>query len=76
MRLAKVLPCLLDHCEPVVIDHFGLPDPEDPFSCAGHENMLWGSDWPWTGFEDRHSFTDTLHWQRAWLSPSASRKLA
>ncbi len=36
--------------------------------CHGPENLLWGSDWPWTRFEDQHSFQDTLDWRDIWLS--------
>jgi len=28
----------------------------------GPENLIWGSDWPWTRFEDRHTYADTLGW--------------
>lgn len=37
----------------------------------GPENLLWGSDWPWTRFEDQHSFQDTLEWREIWLSGAA-----
>ncbi len=114
-RLGVLLPKLLERCERVVVDHFGLPDPSDPVSCPGQaailnapvgslmvkvsgpyrvfdgydgtsaarrcwpifnrlldrhgpENLLWGSDWPWTRFEDQHSFQDTLEWREIWLS--------
>ena len=28
----------------------------------GSHNLIWGSDWPWTRFEGRHSYSDTLDW--------------
>ncbi|MEM8647743.1 MAG: amidohydrolase family protein [Pseudomonadota bacterium] len=34
----------------------------------GPDHLLWGSDWPWTRFEDMHSFQDTLDWRDIWLS--------
>lgn len=33
----------------------------------GPENLLWGSGWPWTRYEGRHDFDDTLGWQSMWL---------
>ncbi|MEM9059109.1 MAG: amidohydrolase family protein [Pseudomonadota bacterium] len=35
----------------------------------GAERCLWGSDWPWTQNEHRHSFADTLAWLDDWTSP-------
>ena len=28
----------------------------------GNRHLVWGSDWPWTRFENLHSYTDTLAW--------------
>jgi len=28
----------------------------------GSDHLVWGSDWPWTRFENQHSFSDTLGW--------------
>lgn len=122
-RLGALLPKLLERCQRVVVDHFGLPDPSDPAACPGQaailnapvgsvmvkvsapyrvfdgydgtsaarrcwpifnrlldrhgpENLLWGSDWPWTRFEDRHSFLDTLEWRDIWLSTSMEQAAA
>jgi len=36
---------------------------------------LWGSDWPWTGHEGRHSYGDTSDWLTAWTSPEDRREL-
>ncbi len=112
-RLAPILSVLLDRCRTVVVDHFGLPDPQNPLACPGHksilsapngrvlvktsgpyrvfpkllsehaaalctpifdsflnglgaENMLWGSDWPWTRFENHHSYPEALDWVERW----------
>ncbi len=42
----------------------------------GPEHLLWGSDWPWTRFEDMHSFQDTLDWRDIWLSGVEERAVA
>ncbi len=28
----------------------------------GPQNLIWGSDWPWTRFEGRHAYSDTIDW--------------
>jgi len=108
-NLAPALDQLLDHCDTVVIDHYGLPDQTFPFECPGlsailaapknrvfvklsapyrvfkdcssasaakmcepltealssqlgPEQLLWGSDWPWTQHEQKHTYSDTLSW--------------
>ncbi len=33
----------------------------------GPEYLMWGSDWPWTQFENCHSYADTLNWRSFWL---------
>lgn len=113
-RLPRLLPPLLDHCESLVVDHFGLPDIRNPLDCPGQkallaappgrvfvktsapyrvfrdldttdavmsckpvfrrllnelgpQQLLWGSDWPWTQFEDRYNFATTVEWERTWL---------
>jgi len=33
----------------------------------GPEQLLWGSDWPWTQFQDRHTYSSTLEWGEMWL---------
>lgn len=32
----------------------------------GPDRILWGSDWPWTQFEDRHTFDMTVGWGNMW----------
>ena len=39
-RLADILRVLLDRCERVVVDHFGLPDAGAPRSCPGFRALL------------------------------------
>lgn len=39
-RLPGVLSLLLDRCERIAVDHFGLPDPGSPFSCPGFQALL------------------------------------
>ena len=39
-RLPLLLPQLLARCERLVVDHFGLPDPEQPQHCAGLKLLL------------------------------------
>ena len=28
----------------------------------GPEQLLWGTDWPWTQFEGRHTYPDNVSW--------------
>ncbi len=112
-RIPTLLPTLLDLCQILVIDHFGLPWPDQPLDCPGHrallsapperllvkvsapyrvfpeltsrqaaeratpiftsfldrlgpDALLWGSDWPWTRFEGRHSYAEALSWRALW----------
>jgi predicted TIM-barrel fold metal-dependent hydrolase len=91
---------LMDVRAPIVLDHFGKPDPVEGLDCPtfemaatlsrkrpvyvkfsagyrlggmrptllarkwidvlGEDALLWGSDWPWTQFEGRHSYADCL----------------
>lgn len=37
----------------------------------GPEQMLWGSDWPWTQHEGGHTYKDTVQWQRDWLASTS-----
>lgn len=110
---ARHLPPLIDHFADlgitIVVDHFGLPDPEagvadhgfqhllqrtsasdaaiyvkmsapyrlkggDPCAYAdallthvGADRLLWGSDWPWTQNEDRHTYRQSVAWLTEWL---------
>ncbi|WP_417583733.1 amidohydrolase family protein [Nitrincola sp.] len=34
----------------------------------GSERLVWGSDWPWTRHEDKHSYADTLAWLKTWVT--------
>lgn len=36
------------------------------YDCFGPERMIWGSDWPWTQFEGRHAYRETLTWLHDW----------
>ncbi len=112
--LPQLLPDLLNCCDRIVVDHFGLPDPRQALSCPGLEmicgcisnkifvkasapyrvfpemgsneaahccsdiikrlveslgpdQLLWGSDWPWTQFENRHLYSETTQWERNWV---------
>ena len=40
---------------------------------VGSGRIVWGSDWPWTQFEARHSYADTLAWLNDWLPAAADR---
>jgi len=109
VNLAPALNQLLEHCDKVVVDHYGLPDEKYPLDCSGlsaicaapkhkvfvklsapyrvftncpsnqaatlcesvipvlanhidSSNLLWGSDWPWTQHERKHTYSDTLSW--------------
>lgn len=110
-RLPELLPILCQHGVTTVIDHFGLPQDDDPFACegfrsileagreertwvklsapyrspvsslqphlfalmthVGSQRMVWGSDWPWTRHEDKHTFKETHHWLTAWAPNDA-----
>lgn len=34
----------------------------------GPDQLMWGSDWPWTQFEDRHDFATTRRWLDNWVT--------
>ena len=34
---------------------------------VGPRRIVWGSDWPWTQFEDRWRYADTLAWLDEWM---------
>ncbi|MEV8322265.1 amidohydrolase family protein [Kitasatospora sp. NPDC056731] len=40
---------------------------------AGHQRLLWGSDWPWTRHEHSRTFADCLAWPAAHVDPSVLR---
>ena len=42
----------------------------------GAERCLWGSDWPWTQHEGRHSYADTLAWLEDWTTPEQRMAMA
>jgi predicted TIM-barrel fold metal-dependent hydrolase len=33
---------------------------------VGSQRMVWGSDWPWTRHENKHTFQDTYNWLKTW----------
>lgn len=115
-RLPAAIKQLLTRCNNIVVDHFGLPNAQDPMNCdsqsailrgpkgrifvkasapyrvfrnqnsktaaikclpiferllneLGPEQLLWGSDWPWTQFEIEQSYNQSVAWQHIWLSP-------
>lgn len=44
-----------------------------PFAAAladhfGSDRLVWGSDWPWTQFENRHSYAQAAAWCDRWLA--------
>ena len=39
---------------------------------VGPTRLVWGSDWPWTRFEGRHSYADTLRWKSLWFAAAGS----
>ena len=47
------------------------------WDALGPDKLVWGSDWPWTMFENRHDFAETMNWlpasSSADLSEQASR---
>ncbi len=38
----------------------------------GDDRIVWGSDWPWTQCEGRHSYLETLSWLSEWMGSSAA----
>ena len=34
---------------------------------VGADRIVWGSDWPWTQFESRFTYAETIAWLDAWL---------
>lgn len=34
----------------------------------GPDQLLWGSDWPWTRFESAHHYGDVITWKKRWLA--------
>ncbi len=41
----------------------------------GAARLLWGSDWPWTQHEGRHSYAQTLGWLEEWIADEAARRV-
>ncbi|MCE8021120.1 amidohydrolase family protein [Halomonas sp. MCCC 1A11036] len=39
----------------------------------GRERLVWGSDWPWTRHEDKHSYRDTFDWLTEWVRDDDDR---
>lgn len=42
--------------------HLCLPVLDSLMESLGPQQLLWGSDWPWTQFEGQHTFADTVSW--------------
>ncbi|MFD7580653.1 amidohydrolase family protein [Kitasatospora sp. NPDC059817] len=40
---------------------------------AGHQRLLWGSDWPWTRHEHSRTFAECLAWPAEHVDPSVLR---
>lgn len=40
----------------------------------GRERLVWGSDWPWTRHEGKHSYRDTFDWLADWVSDADDRR--
>lgn len=41
---------------------------------VGPGRIVWGSDWPWTQFEAKHVYADTLDWLTSWLPSAIDRR--
>ena len=39
----------------------------------GASRLMWGSDWPWTNFEGRHTYADCRRWLDAWIPDPDAR---
>lgn len=42
---------------------------------AGPEQLLWGSDWPWTQNADGMTYAKTLNWLEDWVPDQCARRL-
>lgn len=40
----------------------------------GRDRLVWGSDWPWTRHEGKHTFQDTYGWLSDWISDVDDRQ--
>ncbi|MDQ7729583.1 amidohydrolase family protein [Halomonas sp. SpR8] len=40
----------------------------------GRDKLVWGSDWPWTRHEDKHTYRDTYGWLNHWISDADDRQ--
>jgi predicted TIM-barrel fold metal-dependent hydrolase len=40
----------------------------------GRDRLVWGSDWPWTRHENKHSYRDTYDWIGDWISDADDRQ--
>jgi predicted TIM-barrel fold metal-dependent hydrolase len=43
------------------------PYAEAILDIIGTQRVVWGSDWPWTNHENKHSYEDTIRWADHWL---------
>jgi predicted TIM-barrel fold metal-dependent hydrolase len=41
----------------------------------GAERLMWGSDWPWTQYEGRYSYMQTLGWLHQWIDDEDARSV-
>jgi predicted TIM-barrel fold metal-dependent hydrolase len=41
---------------------------------VGSSRILWGSDWPWTQFEGRLKYEETLGWLQSWVPDEKDRQ--
>ncbi|WP_193494617.1 amidohydrolase family protein [Nitrincola alkalisediminis] len=37
----------------------------------GSDRLVWGSDWPWTRHEQKHTYAETLKWLSSWVADPA-----
>ena len=58
------------------------PHAQTILEVLGPDRIVWGSDWPWTNYENRHTYPETISWMRRWLDQedwarieAASRRL-
>lgn len=42
---------------------------------AGPERLMWGSDWPWGGFEEGMTYGRCLDWLHEWVPDAAQRRI-
>ncbi|NIC05912.1 amidohydrolase family protein [Halomonas sp. DX6] len=50
------------------------PHVRELLSELGRERLVWGSDWPWTRHEGKHSYRDTFDWLAGWIGDEDDRR--